>query len=56
MRWTLTGRARIQQEVSKWAQERFQGKQFINQDTGIPIKVSARGIKEAVTHMPDRSP
>jgi hypothetical protein len=47
---------RIQQEVTKWARARFQGKQFTNKQTGVPIGVSAPGIKEAVTHMPDKKP
>jgi hypothetical protein len=47
---------KIQQAVSKWARAHFQGKEFTNKQTGIPIRVSARGIKKTVTHMPDRKP
>ena len=39
-----------------WAKDRFAGKQFFNQQTGMLIKIPNSGLRKASSHMPDPKP
>lgn len=48
--------SQIRDHALAYAQQHFQGKAYVNQSSGKTIKVSKRGIKKTLNHLPDARP